>query len=135
MDARRISAATPLELLIINYELLLSSIEKAEKNINLSEELHLAQRLLHNLTISLDMEMELSSEILPLYNYVNKVLTDCQIKAHKKDSYLYIKKQLQPAKEVLTNLFNAVKTLPDIDDYKENPIENAYNINKKDYEG
>ncbi|GHV40390.1 hypothetical protein FACS189490_05480 [Clostridia bacterium] len=70
--AARIKAASPFELLIINYELLQITI----KDGNVDE----ARAFLNELILSLDKTSELAENLLPLYFYVNKLLSECTVK-------------------------------------------------------
>ena len=74
----RIKNATPVQLIVITFELVLVNIEDARENIHDNEkfELHIrkAQDFLMQLMTSLDMSYQISSELLNLYLYANKLL-------------------------------------------------------------
>lgn len=75
----RISSASPLQLVIINYELTLQFIKDALENITKSqnqyeENIKKAQDSLGRLISTLDMDYDLSKLLFDLYLYVNKLL-------------------------------------------------------------
>ncbi len=75
----RISAATPLMLTIITYELVLTCINEAKEAINVdnsifSENIKKAQQFNCLLMEALDFEKEISLNLMSLYIYVDKLL-------------------------------------------------------------
>ena len=77
---RRISTCTPVQLIIINYELILDYIEEAKQHLirddkkEFRRNLSVAQNLMNELTSSLNMKFEISWELISLYLFVNKLL-------------------------------------------------------------
>jgi flagellar protein FliS len=82
----KISTATPLGLVIINYELMIHNLHLAKENLEEGEhsdfETHAkkAQAYLMVLMGSLDRTFAISGELLRLYFYVNKLLIQSQFK-------------------------------------------------------
>lgn len=54
----------------------LDSRDYAAKNTNIQK----AQKIIHELIVTLDMEMEISQQILPLYDYIHNLLKEANIK-------------------------------------------------------
>ena len=77
--AMRIETATPAQLIIITYEILLGYIEEA-KHIHewdddaFRNNIQNAQAALENLMDGLDMQYEISRSFFSLYVYINKLL-------------------------------------------------------------
>jgi flagellar protein FliS len=75
----RIATATPAELVVVTYEMLLDSLGAAmtaESEALFGEAAKHAKDLLDELIVSLDMDYEISRELLPIYIYVNKLLME-----------------------------------------------------------
>jgi len=76
----RIASASPLKLVIINYELLIGSVEEAiaseADEAAFVRNLSRARDFLSELVSSLDMSVEISKQLAPVYFYVNKIFTD-----------------------------------------------------------
>ncbi|WZL81736.1 flagellar protein FliS [Vallitaleaceae bacterium 9-2] len=81
----RIVNASRKELLVINYEMLLSELEEAlegldsDNNLRFEKAMHMAQKLLRELSEGLNFEYAISKELLSLYIYVNKLFLDAQV--------------------------------------------------------
>lgn len=76
----RISNASPVQLLVITYELVIVNIEDAKNsNDDNSFEMHIkkAQDFLMQLMTSLDMAIPISNNLLNIYLYINKLLHEC----------------------------------------------------------
>lgn len=75
----RISQSSPLQLLIINYEMAIEFICEGENYINTNEELFeksikKAQKAVVHLMESLDMTYKISETLMSIYIYTNKIL-------------------------------------------------------------
>ena len=74
----RIKNATPVQLIVITFELIIVNIEDAKENVDNENkfEMHIkkAQDFLMQLMTSLDMSYKISSELLNIYLYANKLL-------------------------------------------------------------
>ena len=81
----RIVNANRKELLIINYEMLMAEIEEAIEALEIEEAfrfekaMHMAQKLLRELSDGLNFEYEISKGLMSLYIYMNKLFVDAQI--------------------------------------------------------
>jgi len=82
--AKKIGAATPLELTLINHELLLANMEDAMAAAAQSAEcktaLDAARECLAALFLTLDMDLEISKDLGALYMFVNKTIIHAGIK-------------------------------------------------------
>lgn len=82
----RIVNASRKELLVINYEMLMTEIEEAieglevENTLRFEKAMHMAQKLLRELSDGLNFEYEISKELMALYIYMNKLFVDAQIR-------------------------------------------------------
>lgn len=99
---------TPLQLVIFTYELIISDInsvinEDVEDKIKVLEN---ARELLSTLVEALDMEQEISVNLLELYIYVNKLISQSifKIGIDKEDE---TKEILKEAEEILIKLHSA----------------------------
>ena len=82
----RIASASPLALVVINYEMLIESIDnalrcgtfdkKSENCSTLEQHLISAKNLLAELINSLDMAYDISLSLLSIYIYLNKILAE-----------------------------------------------------------
>jgi len=75
----RVASATPAQMIVINYEILLDFIAAARENAGTDQNSFItnikkAQTALENLMDSLDMGYEISRELMPIYIYCNKLL-------------------------------------------------------------
>ena len=75
----RISVASPLQLLIINYEIAIDFIDEAASKFNVDESLYElniknAQSAIIELISALDMNYELSKTLFQIYTFANKLL-------------------------------------------------------------
>lgn len=134
--ASRISSATPLGLLVISYELLLSNLAltKAKLDdtgaITTHANIVHCQNIVREITSGLNMDYELSKEVLPLYMYMSKLLTDCQIQSNKRDSEDFIKETLTHIEKIATTLLDGIRTLPDVDVPDSAPVYAGLTYNK-----
>lgn len=78
----RITQANKSELVVIMYDIMLASMEEAEDFLlqgdktGFQRELSRAQRTLRELTATLDMQYEISRQLMPLYLYANRRMID-----------------------------------------------------------
>ncbi len=75
----RIANATPLKLVIITYELAIAYIDEgvgtdAENESDFEAAITKSREFINDLRNSLDMSYEISSSLMPLYLYVDKLL-------------------------------------------------------------
>lgn len=80
--ATRISQANKSELVVIMYDIIFASMDEARlalsqgKKEEFKRELSRAQKLLRELIATLDMQYEISKELMPLYLYANHCIID-----------------------------------------------------------
>lgn len=77
----KISNASPVQLLIISYELLIDNLDEAAQNTEASDYLgyvDTAHGLLMELIYGLDMEYDLARQLFSIYVYVNKLILDAR---------------------------------------------------------
>ncbi len=101
----RVTTATPLQLVIINYELLLRHLKNArEADIEACKD-NLKRAVDFNglLIDSLDFNYGISKELLPLYVYVNKLL----IGALAKDNIEAVKEIIAEAEKIMYGLLES----------------------------
>lgn len=108
---KRIEGATPLQLTVINYELLLANMEKARKGSARSAEsavaLDKAKECLAQLYVTLDMDIEFSKDLSDLYLYVNRALIHAGMKRTDQEK----NELLEDAISIVTKLLEAWQTL------------------------
>lgn len=114
----RISSATPLQLVVVTYDLILEEVGLAKGNMgnsDIQEHVSKAQQLLSSLITSLDMEIEISKQLLDIYLYVNKLFISCNIKLNIKGKDEEVRKMLMHAEQILNNLLVGWKNIEDND--------------------
>lgn len=80
--AARVSQANKSELVVIMYDIIFTSIEEARNALSqgsreeFKRELSRAQKLLRELIATLDMQYDISKELMPLYLYANHCMID-----------------------------------------------------------
>ncbi|MDR0957697.1 MAG: flagellar protein FliS [Clostridiales bacterium] len=99
--AARIRAASAFELVIINYELFLITVEDAIESPEAVPLVRRARAFLHELIVSLDMESQLAENLYPLYIYVNKLLSECTVKKNNV--------KLEEVRKIMSSLLDAWK--------------------------
>lgn len=112
----RISCATPLQLVIITYDIMLDNIALAKLNINnksAKEHIFKTQKLLSQLITSLNMDIKISEEILPIYMYINKLLISCSVKINMKNDENLVTKMLTDIEKILNILLVSWKSIKD----------------------
>ena len=123
---RRISNCTPVQLVVINYELVLDYIDEAKQQLQQGNEkkfrqnLSVAQNLMNELTGSLNMSLEISWELISLYLFVNKLLAQA---AASNDP-----QHLDDAEKILNNLLVGWQGLVDQETDKAPVIENSQQV-------
>jgi len=114
----RIASATPLQLVVVTYDFILEELNLAKNNIgNSAVQSHIskAQQLLSSLITSLDMEIEISKELLDIYLCVNRLFISCNIKSNMNGKNEEISKMLTDAEQILNNLLIGWKNIKDND--------------------
>lgn len=103
----RIASATPLQLVIINYEIILDYLDTAEKNINDEKvfdfNLIKARDFLLELRTSLNMTYNISRNLMSLYNYVDQQLSYYKVNKNQE--------HLTECKKVLDELLEGWKAI------------------------
>ena len=109
--AKRINNATPMQLVVINYELLLYFMDEASAAAAGTPEcaaaLEQARAALAELHAALDMNIEFSKDLGNLYLFVNK----CIIHAGLKQTDDEKNNQLTDGRGIITGLLEAWQTL------------------------
>lgn len=78
----RISQANKSELVVIMYDIIFDSMDEARNALSqgskneFKRELSRAQKLLRELIATLDMQYDISKELMPLYLYANRCIVD-----------------------------------------------------------
>jgi len=120
----RIANATPLQLVIINYEIVIDYIKDAEKNIKDDKKFNFSvlksRQFLSELRISLNMKYELSKNLMGLYNYVDRQL-----------AYFQFNKKLEYAEEslkIMKELLEGWKAIEDKEEDKTPIMQNTQQL-------
>ena len=112
---KRIEDATPLQLTVINYELLLDNMEEARKaearSVGSTLALDKAKECLAQLYATLDMDIEFSKDLSDLYLYVNRALIHAGMKRTNEEK----NELLEDASGIVKGLLGAWQTLADDD--------------------
>lgn len=117
----RIANATQLQLVIINYEIIMdylnaaknSTDNKADIDFNLDK----ARQFLNELRVSLDMEYTVSKYLMSLYLYVDQQIAYCQ--------FNYNTNHIDESVKVLSNLLEGWKTIENDEEDKTPLMENT----------
>ena len=108
---KRINDATPMQLTVINYELLLFFMDEARaaaaKTAECAAALERARAALIELHATLDMDVEFSQDLGNLYLFINK----CLIHAGTKRTDEEKNAELAQARGIVTELLEAWQTL------------------------
>lgn len=83
---------------------------------DLERDLEYMQKILTEIINSLDLEQELSHEILPIYMYVNKLIIECIIKANRKNQEKLIITNLTTIETIMKTLLEGLESLEDTDE-------------------
>ena len=109
----RIENASPLELTVINYELVIANIDKAIKAAPKSAAcvaaLDKAREGIAALYMSLDMDIEFSQDLEGLYLFVNSVLIQAEFARSKEEK----DKELAHARTICAELLSSWQALLD----------------------
>jgi len=109
----RIINADPLELVIITYELIDGHLRNAAEESDpedIKHDILKARQFLSELVASLDMEYDISKELMSIYFYVNKLIIESELKVSsmKLDE---AREKLHEAAEILDKLGDAWRTI------------------------
>ncbi|MBM7686005.1 flagellar export chaperone FliS [Defluviitalea raffinosedens] len=118
--------ATPGQLIVITYELIIETLEEAQKQLAVKDEkkfkrtIDKAQKLLRELMESLDLSYSISLDLMGLYLYINKMIIK---------SYITLKEEpLEEAKKLLNTLLIGWKEAVASEEVAGPVIENAQQI-------
>ncbi len=120
----RIANATPLQLVIISYELIIKYIEDASDCIDNEKmfefNLNKSKDFLDDLKNSLDMSLEISRNLMSLYNYVGQQIS----------YYRFSKKSehAEEAKKVINELLDGWRTIENQEEDKTPLMENTQQL-------
>ena len=107
----KIATASPSRLVIINFEILFDYLEESKKNINDDKSFDFnifkARQFLSELRCSLDMQYEISSYLLTLYNYADRKIAKFLFSKNLKD--------LEDATNVLKNIMSGFEQIEEKD--------------------
>lgn len=120
----RIANATPTQLVVITYELILDHISEAKDNISDEKEFDKlvakAREFLLDLRASLNMTYEISATLMPLYDYIDKLLAKT---IYKKDTAV-----LAECEDILNSLLGSWKKVEANEEDKTPIIENSQQL-------
>ena len=120
----KVSSASPLKLVVINFEIIFDYLEESEKTINNEKEFQFnilkARQFLTELRVSLDMQYEISSYLLTLYIYVDRQLAKFLF---SKDS-----NHLNDAKNILKTIMTGFEDIEDEEKDKSSLMENTETV-------
>lgn len=113
----RIANASQLQLVIINYEIILDYLIAAKNSldnkIDFDFDLEKSRQFLNELRVSLDMQYTLSKYLLSLYIYIDQQIAYCQ--------FNYDVKHIDEAVKILNTLLDSWKKI-EIDENDKTPI-------------
>ena len=104
--AARIINADPLELVVITYELIDGYLNNAlaeNEAENMKYDIFKARQFLSELVSSLDIEYDISKELMSIYIYANKLMVESEIKVNSM-KIGEAKEKLAEAAEILDKL-------------------------------
>lgn len=120
----KIANASPLRLVIINFEIIFDYLEQSKQNIDNEKEFDFnilkSRQFLSELRGSLDMQYEISSYLLTMYNYVDRQLA----------KFLFSKKieDLEAGTKVLKTIMSAFEEIEHQEKDKSSIMENTDTI-------
>lgn len=120
----KVSSASPLKLVVINFEIIFDYLEESEKTIYNEKEFQFnilkARQFLTELRVSLDMQYEISSYLLTLYIYVDRQLA----------KFLFSKdlNHLNDAKNILKTIMTGFEAIEDEEKDKSSLMENTETV-------
>jgi len=118
--------ASPGQLIVITYELIIGTLEDAKNQIPVEDEkkfkraLDKAQRLLRELIDALDLSYDISHDLMAMYLYINKTIINA-----------YVTRKKEPIEETIKILKTLLKGWEEVAAVEEkNPpvVENAQQI-------
>ena len=120
----KIATASPLRLVIINFEILFDYLEESKKTINDDKSFDFnifkARQFFFFFICSLDMQYEISSYLLTLYNYADRKIAKFLFSKNLKD--------LEDATNVLKNIMSGFEQIEDKEKDKTPIMENTDTI-------
>lgn len=122
----QIANASPGQLVVITYELILEALQEAQDQVPVKDEkkfkrtIDRAQKLLKELMVSLDLSYEISYDLMSLYSYINKTI----IKGYVSQK----KEPLMEANKLLNTLLEGWKQAVAAEGDNAPVIENAQQI-------
>lgn len=120
----KIANASPLKLVLINFEIILDYLKESENTINNEKEFDFnilkARQFLSELRASLDMQYEISSYLLTMYNYADKQIAKFLFSKNIND--------LEPAIKVLKTIMSAFEEIEHKEEDKTSVMENTDSI-------
>lgn len=120
----KIANASPLKLVIINFEIILDYLEQSKISINKDKEFAFnilkARQFLLQLRYSLNMKYEISKYLLTMYNYVDRQLA----------KFLFNKnlEELEEATKILKTIMSGFEGIKDQEKDKKAIMENTDTI-------
>ncbi len=122
--AARIANATPLQLVIINYEIIFDYIKDAKENIENAKPfnfaLNQARMFLSELRNSLDMSYDISKSLAALYNYVDQQISYYSV--NKKEEHI------NECEKVLSELLDGWKAIENKEEDKTPIMQNTQQL-------
>jgi flagellar protein FliS len=118
--------ATPGQLIIITYELIIETLEEAQRLITVKDEKRIkrtidkAQKLLRELIDSLDLSYSISLDLMELYLYINKTIIKGYINLNEEP--------LEEAKKLLSTLLVGWEQAVAAEEKNEPVVQNAQQI-------
>ena len=128
----RIINANPLELVIITYELIDGHLKSALGKNELEAMKHdilKARQFLSELVASLDIEYDISKELMSIYIYANKLLVESELKISL-EKLEQAKEKISEAVEILDKLgegWRTIKRTADPDE-SDKPMKNTQHL-------
>ena len=118
----KIANSSPVELVVISYEVILEDIDKniryVEEGIDIN--LNKAKNFIRDLKKALDMNYDVSKNLRVLYTYVNELLIVSEITSDKERKL----QKLNDAKKIMNILYVAWKKISDEETVKETSMDN-----------
>ena len=109
----KITTADPLGLVIITYELILTSVSEAlaaGETSAAKKSLLKARQFLAELIAALDMKHDISAHLMSIYIYVNKLLIEGELKANG-SKFDLMQKPLNEVTAILSDLLKSWRAL------------------------
>lgn len=117
----KIASATSANLVVINFEIILDYLQQSKQTINNEKDFEFniskARQFLTELRCSLNMQYEISSYLLTMYNYVDRYLAKFLFSKNLND--------LEEAEKVLKTIMSAFVEIENKNDDKTKVMENT----------